>query len=94
MYFKRFQQGDMVNYCGEKFGKELHGKLGYVHARVQGSDAEVVVDFGSDSFIMDENRDITRFQGKPKAEHGEKDERKGPEVQKRRTKRVKPGDEE
>jgi hypothetical protein len=91
MYFKRFQNGDKVQYCGEKLASELSGKLGVVLARVQNVDDELVVDFGNGAYIMDENRDLTKFQGREAPVHvpGDKPTKvdkkvAGAEVQKRR----------
>ena len=94
MYMIRFQQGDKVQYCGDRL-RQLSGQLGVVHARVGNTESEVVVDFGRDSYILDEN-DLTKFQGKEptallegelgKGEKPGKADKKvaGPEVQKRR----------
>lgn len=83
MHFKRFQQGDSVQYAGDKehLAKELNGMEGTVVGRVQNSEVGVVVDFGGDAYIMDETRHLARFvkRQKPEAEA-----QKGPEVQKRR----------
>ena len=91
MYINRFQQGDKVSYCGGKLASELGGKLGVVLARVQNVQNELVVDFGNGAYIMDENRDLAKFQGKEAPVHvdGEKhakvDKKVGnTEVQKRR----------
>lgn len=102
MYLNRFQQGDKVQYCGrnEHLAKELSGKLGIVHARVGGEESGVVVDFGSDSYIMDERTALTRFQGKERAEgvgdeahtkgdkKGDKKSPAGPEVTRRKPRRT------
>lgn len=83
--YRRFQQGDMVTYTGSKFAKELHGALGIVHGFVDKTDHGVVVDFGKDSYIVNEVRCLTAFQGKRKTEDDEKEESKGgPDVSKRR----------
>jgi hypothetical protein len=87
MYFKRFNSGDPVSYKGRKFSKELHGKRGTVVCHVLGEDGAVVVDWGTDdSFVHDENRDLMPFRGKTEDE--EKGDKKEPEVQKRRNRRV------
>jgi len=95
MYMIRFQQGDKVSYCGEKL-RQLAGQLGIVHARVGNTESEVVVDFGRDSYILDEASDLTKFQGKEPTAHVEgelgkgekpgKADKKvaGPEVQRRK----------
>jgi hypothetical protein len=54
MYNRQFRFGDKVSYAGEKFAKELRGKLGIVDATVGNSETEVVVDFGEDQFVMSE----------------------------------------
>lgn len=88
MYHKRFQQGDKVSYSGSKFAKELHGKLGIVCGHVANQEGGIVVDFGEDSYVLDENRHLTRFQGKEKKEGEQDDKGKGgPEVTKRKTKK-------
>lgn len=94
MYLNRFQQGDKVQYCGERLAKDLAGRLGVVHARVQNSEREVVVDFGSDSYILDETTHLTRFQGKegPARTDGnpnQKQDKKaaGPEVVRRKARK-------
>jgi hypothetical protein len=94
MYFKKFQQGDKVNYCGEKLASELSGKLGYVVGRVEGTQQGVVVDFGEHAYIMDEVAHLVKFQGRDlparmdndKGDPAEKAEKKvgNTEVQKRK----------
>src|ERR1041385_1122846 len=84
--FRRFQQGDKVNYIGPKFASELSGRLGTVDGFVQNSDSEVVVSFGTDdSYVMNEKH-LSRFQGKIKEDRpeGEKERPKDVEVTKRR----------
>jgi hypothetical protein len=92
MQTQRYQQGDKVSYTGEKFAKDLHGKLGVVCGRVGNTEHGVVVDFGDESYVMDEARHLTPFQGKLKSEtpehHGEEKKKVGAvEVSKRRGKR-------
>jgi ribonucleotide monophosphatase NagD (HAD superfamily) len=92
MYLNRFQQGDEVSYVGEKFVGEIAAKVGVVLARVGGSDSEVVVAFGSDAYIVDENVHLARARGGRAVVSnqdnvpGEKAEKKvaGPEVSKRK----------
>lgn len=55
-----FMPFDQVKYCGEKLRSELGGALGTVCARVQGSKASYVVDFGKDAYILHESL-IQRF---------------------------------
>lgn len=87
MYFKRFNIGDPVAYKGRKYAKELHGKRGMVVSRVQNEDAAVVIDFGLDeSFLLDENNSLAPFRGKTEEE--ERTEKKEPEVQKKRSRKV------
>ncbi len=84
MYFNRFQQGDSVQYSGSKdyLAKELNGKEGFVVARVGGSQQEVVVTFGNDAYIMDEQNHLDKFVRRAKPEN--QDQAKGPDIQKRR----------
>ncbi len=63
-FFKRFQAGDKVTYIGHKFAQKLSGSLGVVDSHVQGTEGGIVVTFGSESYILDENVHLTRFQGK------------------------------
>lgn len=67
MQFKKFQQGDKVQYVGRKFAAELNSSLGVIDAHVNGSDTEVVVSFGQHSFVMD-SKSLSHFQGKVKEE--------------------------
>ena len=71
MYF----QGDKVSYYGKIM--ELRTKVGEVCARVRGSDSLVVVDFGDDSYVMNQ-RVLKPY--KPSKEVGFKE----PEIQVRR----------
>ena len=93
----KFQQGDKVQYCGERV-KELSGKLGVVHARVQNTETGVVVDFGNDCYILDEQRHLTRFQGKEGLPHSHEDDGKndkkpaGPEIVRRKSRKVPAGE--
>lgn len=84
--FKRFQAGDKVTYIGTKFAQKLSGSLGIVDAHIQGSESGVVVSFGDDSYVMDENKHLARFQGKLKesSPETEKERPKDVEVTKRR----------
>jgi hypothetical protein len=98
MHLNRFGQGDKVSYAGEKFAKDLHGKLGIICGRIGGTEHGVVVDFGEDSYVMDEERHLVPFQGKLRSEtpEGGKDEKKrgGVEVHKRRKTRPAEGESE
>jgi len=84
MYFNRFQQGDSVQYCGKKESLNglLNGKEGFVVSRVQGDEREVVVTFGNDAYILDEQVSLERFVRRARPENA--DHAKGPDVQKRR----------
>lgn len=62
-----FQQGDLVNYVGEKFASEIRSKLGEVVARVKNEPGAYVVDFGDDAYIVGE-RSLTRFKASNKSE--------------------------
>jgi hypothetical protein len=83
MYHRKFQQGDLVKYTGEKL-KELNGKIGSICGRIAGTDTGVVVDFGEDqAFVMSEGV-LAKTVAKPKAEDVEVEKRKMPDVQKRK----------
>lgn len=83
--FKRFSQGDKVTYIGSKYAAELSGSVGVVDGHVQNADGEIVVSFGTHSYVMDENRHLTKFQGKMNSERSEKEQSpKDVEVTKRR----------
>lgn len=69
MYLNRFQQGDEVQYCGSKLGSDLAGKIGVVVGRVQNSLQGVVVEFGSDAYVMDELTHLVKFHGKKPSAH-------------------------
>lgn len=84
MQLKRFQQGDKVQYTGKKFASDLQGKLGEVAGRVANQPTGVVVDFGGESYVMDENRHLAPFQGHLK---GDKEDKKDTKVERRRPKR-------
>jgi hypothetical protein len=56
----KFMLGEKVSYTGSKHSQELHGKLGEIIGRVSNDPEGVVVDFGSDSYVMNENRHLTR----------------------------------
>lgn len=86
----RFFQGDKITYTGKKFASDLQGKLGEVVGRLANHESGVIVDFGGDAYVMDENKHLGPFQGHLKGEHaGEKEDkrRSGPEVKKRRPSR-------
>jgi hypothetical protein len=86
----RFQQGDKVTYMGKKFASDLQGKLGEVVGRLANCSNGVVVDFGGDAYVLDENKHVGPFQGHLKSDHsGDKEDkrRSGPEVKKRRPSR-------
>jgi hypothetical protein len=91
MYMNRFQQGDKVQYAGNKLSKELAGKLGIIHARVGNSERGVVVDFGNDSYILDEQDHLAKFQLKEAQIRSDdsKVEKKptGPEVTRRKSRK-------
>ncbi len=57
-----YQQGDKVSYCGKKFASDLNGKLGEVVARVEGTEHGIVVDFGDNAYVLDEEKHVTRFR--------------------------------
>ncbi len=83
MYHRKFQQGDLVKYTGDKL-TGLNGKVGEICGRVGGTESGVTVDFGDDqAYIMSEGV-LARTVAKPKAEGGEDDKKKQPEVQKRK----------
>lgn len=84
MYYNRFQQGDSVQYAGNKefLAKELNGKEGFVVSRVHGTEREVCVTFGDHAYIMDEQDHLEKFVRRARPENH--DQAKGPEVQKRR----------
>lgn len=83
MYFNRFQQGDSVQYVGKKdsLASKLNGREGFVDSRIQGSQTELCVTFGDDSYILDEQTDLATFVRKAKPAE---DQTKGVDVQKRR----------
>lgn len=83
---KRFQQGDKVQYTGKKFASDLQGKLGEVAGRVENQETGVVVDFGGESYIMDENKHLAPFQGHLKSGPSRED-KKDTKVERRRPKR-------
>jgi len=76
--------GDLVNYIGKKFARELNTKMGEVCARVSGSPDSVVVEFGDDSYIM-HHRNLKKYVPSPGT--------KEPEVQVRR-RRIRDEDED
>ena len=82
MYFNRFQQGDSVQYVGKKdsLASKLNGREGFVDARVQGSETELCVTFGDDSYILDEQTELDKFVRRAKPA----EENKSLDVQKRR----------
>lgn len=84
--FKRFQAGDKVTYIGSKYAQKLSGSVGVVDAHVQNSESTVVVTFGDDSYVMDEYKHLTRFQGRLKdpSPEGEREKPKDVEVTRRR----------
>lgn len=92
MHFRRFMIGDRVSYFGERFAKDLQGKLGHVISHVHNSDNGVVVEFGDkDAYILDETRHLARFLGFTKGEKHDRagtgmdtEKSKGPEVQRRK----------
>jgi GGDEF domain-containing protein len=91
-----FQQGDLVKYVGEKLGKELNGKIGTVCARVGGEEHLIVVDFGEDQARLVDENNLARTVAKAQTEEGEREDKKKPEVQKRKgvSKRQKGADNE
>ena len=85
-----FMPGDRVSYVGEKL-KELRGARNlHVVAGVGGSDTALVVENGEDAFIVS-RLNLTHYRPSPK---DEKEEKKGPVVEKRRTKKYSSDDEE
>lgn len=84
MYHRKFQQGDLVKYTGERLGKELNGKIGEICGRIAGTDSGVVVDFGEDqAYVMSEGV-LAKTVAKPKVEDVEVEKKKTPDVQKRK----------
>ncbi len=84
MYHRKFQQGDLVKYTGEKLAKEMNGKIGSICGRIGGTDTGVCVDFGEDqAYVMSEDV-LAKTVAKPKVEEGETEKKKQPEVQKRK----------
>lgn len=84
----QFRIGDEVVYAGERLKTELGGAVGVVHSQVRNCEYELVVDFPSDSYVLNESllRRHTGFKnedgGKGKKDKGAKEETKaGPEVQ-------------
>lgn len=85
-----FMPGDRVSYVGEKL-KELRGARNlHIVAGVAGSDTAMVVENGEDAFIVS-RYNLAPYRPSPK---DEKDEKKGPVVEKRRTKKYTSEDEE
>ena len=68
----RFMIGDRVQYTGKRFVSDLGSSLGEVVSRVTNSDTDIVVDFGGDAYILNENRSLRAFQGQLKEERAEK----------------------
>lgn len=84
MYHRKFQQGDLVKYVGERLGKDLNGKIGSICGRIAGTEAGVCVDFGEDqAYVMSEHV-LVKTVAKPKIEAGGEDDKKRPEVQRRK----------
>ena len=79
---------DKVQYSGKRVRQNLSGKLGEIVGRVANVPTEVVVDFGTGAYILDET-ELSHFQGHLKGEPGsEKEEkRRGPQVKARRPSR-------
>lgn len=74
-----FNTGDQVRYIGRRFARELNNKVGEVFSKIAGTKTGLVVEFGDDSYIMDERHVIKHVPTL--------DNTKGPEVQiKRRRK--------
>ena len=83
MYHRKFQQGDLVKYTGEKL-RELNGKIGSICGRIAGTESGVCVDFGEDqAYVMSEGV-LVKTVAKPKTEDVEVEKKKQPEVQKRK----------
>lgn len=84
MHFNRFQQGDSVQYNGSKdhLRSELGNREGVVVSRVGGEDTLVCVSFGEDAYLLDEVSELAKYVKREKVDHTQ--EKKGPEVQKRR----------
>jgi hypothetical protein len=80
----RFMKDDEVSYVGAKFAEDLAGAKGVVYARVGNSENEVVVDFGRDSYIMDEWKHLIPFNPALKAREKKEDRNKHTKAEHRR----------
>jgi hypothetical protein len=78
-----FQQSDTVKYVGDQL-KELNGKIGTVCARVGGEEHLITVDFGDDQAYLVDERNLARATPKAKSDVPGEDDKKKPEVQKRK----------
>lgn len=80
-----YQQGDKVSYTGEKFKKELGGKLGFVTAGIENQPGVYSVDFPEmkteDRFYVLAERFLSRFRPSKKEDH---DRERQVEIQRRR----------
>jgi hypothetical protein len=85
-----FMIGDKVSYVGQKFRDRLHGKAGWIHAKVENQDGHFVVEFpdtanrkenpnDTDDYVMSV-KVLARFRVSP----AEAKKQEGPEVSPRR----------
>lgn len=85
-HFRKFQIGSEVAYAGAKFAKELGGSKGVIDAFIGGEEHGVAVSFGTgpeDHYVMDD-RSLAPWKERPKTDHKDKHDAKGPAVEKRK----------
>ena len=56
MYIADFMPGDQIVYCGEANRQEIGGKIGVVHATVEGAEGTYIIEFpdskNCDSYVI------------------------------------------
>lgn len=67
--FNAFNLDDKVTYVGNRFSKELGGKMGWIIAPVNNEDHKYVVEFGDDAYVVNESS-LTHFKATSIKESG------------------------